>query len=88
MTPTLETDRLVLRSLMREEGPRIQEIFPQWDVVQFLAGSIPWPYPENGAEEFLESVMPGMMDGTRFLWAITVRESQDDLLVGLIELSP
>ena len=88
MTPTLKTDRLILRPVRRDDGPRIQDVFPQMGIVEFLAGSIPWPYPDNGADDFLDMVLPDMSVSKRFLWAMTIKENQDDLLVGLIELCP
>ncbi len=38
------------------DADAIQRIFPQWEVVQFLADQVPWPYPENGALDYLENV--------------------------------
>lgn len=88
MTPTFQTNRLTLRCLRREDGPRIQSVFPNMEVVEYLASAIPWPYPENGADEFLDSVLPDIKASSRFVWAITITELANDELIGLIELSP
>ena len=57
MTPTLETPRLWLRPVALDDAPQIQAIFPQWEVVQFLASVIPWPYPPDGAATFIQHVL-------------------------------
>ncbi len=86
MGPILKTERLELRPLSREDGPRIQSVFPDIEVTRYLAAAIPWPYPNNGATEFLEGVLPEMEAGRRFVWAITERDVSDEL-IGLIDLA-
>jgi RimJ/RimL family protein N-acetyltransferase len=48
-TPVLEMARLTLRPLRIADTEAIQRIFPQWEVVRWLNGQIPWPYPPDGA---------------------------------------
>ena len=86
MGPILETARLVLRPMRRDDAPRIQEVFPNIEVTRYLASAIPWPYPDNGAEEFLSFALPEMEEGKRYLWALTEKGGSDEL-IGLIELS-
>ncbi len=84
----LETARLRLRPLRLSDAPRIQALFPHWEIVQYLAAVIPWPYPENGARQFLESVLPKNDVGTQYDWAITLRSDNSDQLIGSISLFP
>ncbi len=49
MIPPLETQRLWLRPLTLWDADRIQERFPDWDVVRLMSAAIPWPYPPDGA---------------------------------------
>ena len=87
-TAILETARLRLRPLRLSDAPRIQALFPQWEVVQYMAAVIPWPYPENGAQQFLESVLPKNEAGAQYDWAITLRQGDSDQLIGVISLYP
>ncbi len=48
-TLLLETRRLMLRPLSRQDVPAIQRRFPKWEVVRYLAARVPWPYPSDGA---------------------------------------
>ncbi len=82
MVPILATKRLILRPLQREDASRIQQIFPRIEITEYLNASIPWPYPPDGAEQFLDFILPQIMAGSRFVWAITL----EDELTGLIDL--
>lgn len=84
----LDTPRLRLRPLRRTDAARIQQIFAEWELVKFLATAIPWPYPADGAQAFLEVTLPKNEDGRQFDWAITLRAAGDDLLIGIISLYP
>ena len=41
MTPTLETARLFLRPIELADAEQIQAIFPQWEIVKYLANKVP-----------------------------------------------
>ena len=84
MHATLTTERLILRPLALEDAARIQEIFPHWEVTQYLADVIPWPYPEDGAAAFVNFMLPKLEQSERFCWAITLK----GVLIGVIELNP
>ncbi|MDR3687761.1 MAG: GNAT family N-acetyltransferase [Fimbriimonas sp.] len=88
MTTTLETERLVLRPISMDDAPDIQRLFNDWEVVKWLADVVPWPYPDNGAEEFLSRVLVDVEKGTRYSWAIMLRADPEHCLIGVIELFP
>lgn len=85
---TLTTSRLILRPLRLSDASRIQELFPHWEIVQYLATVIPWPYPDDGARQFLSRILTDMEQGDRYGWAITLKEDGDDQLIGVIDLFP
>lgn len=87
-TPTLETNRLILRPLRETDAERMQELFPRYEVLQYMTAAIPWPYPADGSKVFLDRVLAEMAAGERYGWAITVKEAGDDLLIGVIDLFP
>ena len=88
MNSTLHTHRLTLRSVRREDAKRIQAVFPRMEIVEYLNASIPWPYPPDGAEQFLGAVWPDIEAGNRYIWAITLKDEDGDELIGLIDLAP
>jgi ribosomal-protein-alanine N-acetyltransferase len=86
-TPTLETDRLTLRPLTEDDAPRIQELFPKPEILQYMAAAIPWPYPDDGAISFVRYSLAAMDRGERYAWAIT-EKAGDDQPIGCIDLFP
>tara|TARA_B110000037_G_scaffold216261_1_gene274970 strand:- start:235 stop:792 length:558 start_codon:yes stop_codon:yes gene_type:complete len=83
ITPTLQTDRLTLRALQSSDAKGIQEYFPRWNIVKHLSDQIPWPYPVDGAKQFVE--MSLKKEGW-LIWAITLRGNEDgDECVGVID---
>ncbi|HEY3706987.1 MAG TPA: GNAT family N-acetyltransferase [Terracidiphilus sp.] len=81
------TERLLLRPLTVEDAPAIQRLFPQWKVVKYLAAKIPWPYPPDGAEQFIRhAALPQMARGEAWHWTLRLL-TNPDLLIGLITLT-
>ena len=62
MTPTLETLHLLLLPLTLADAEQVQRIFPQWEIVKYLANVVPWPYPPDGAWTFLRDQMLPSVD--------------------------
>lgn len=74
--PPLATDRLVLQPLEIGDAEAIQRLFPQWEVVRYLVDQVPWPYPPDGARNYLEQVaIPAMRQGKEWHWSIRTREN-------------
>ena len=87
MTPSLETARLFLRPLELADAPQIQAVFPQWEIVKFLANKAPWPYPADGALTFIRDVaLPAVARGDEWIWTIRRRE-ECAALIGVISLT-
>src|SRR5947209_19234020 len=84
--PVLATKRLILRPLALADAPAVQAIFPRWEIVQFLAPGVPWPYPEDGAETYIRDfVLPGMAAGGEWHWSIR-RRAEPARLIGVVSL--
>jgi RimJ/RimL family protein N-acetyltransferase len=88
MHPGLETPRLALRPITAADAPAVQQLFPHWDIIKYFPTKVPWPYPADGAERYLqERVLPEMSKGIRHSWAITLRSDKQSALIGMIELT-
>lgn len=84
LIPTLTTDRLILKPLVAEDAQQIQKLYPRWEIVRYMVASVPWPYPENGAENYVNNVaLPDMAKGIAWCWTIRHCETPDKLM-GLI----
>lgn len=86
MTPPLETTRLFLRPLQLEDAEQTQRLFPQWEVVRYLARVVPWPYPAGGALTYIRDIaLPKMARGESWTWTLR-RKSSPANLIGHIAL--
>ncbi len=86
MTPTLETPRLLLRPIELADAPQIQALFPQWEIVKYLADKVPWPYPADGALTFLRDIaLPAIERGDEWIWTIR-RKEEPGTIIGSINL--
>ena len=84
MTPDGETHRLILRPVTLADASRIQELFPQWEIVRYLKDRVPWPYPANGARQFLEQIaLPQTERGEAWHWALCLKSDPAQLIGSL-----
>jgi [ribosomal protein S5]-alanine N-acetyltransferase len=85
--PELHTPRLLLRPLELSDAPQLQATFPQWEVVRYLNNKVPWPYPQDGAENYLRTMgLPAMERGDEWIWSIR-RKAASETLIGAISLA-
>jgi RimJ/RimL family protein N-acetyltransferase len=81
MIPTLETRRLWLMPLELTDAEQAQVLFPQWEIVRFLAGPVPWPYPPDGALTFYRDVsLPAMARGDSWNWTLRLKTNPGQLI--------
>jgi [ribosomal protein S5]-alanine N-acetyltransferase len=86
MMPMLETRRLWLRPLELSDADQIQVLFPHWEVVRFLAGRVPWPYPPDGARTYLRDMaLPAVERGEEWHWTLRLK-SDGKQIIGCISL--
>ena len=86
MTPQLETLRLLLRPLELDDAVQLQKVFPQWEIVRYLAAVVPWPYPPDGAHKYIrEMALPAIARGEAWQWTLRLK-TQPDQIIGSIDL--
>ena len=82
----LETERLWLRPLELSDAAQIQILFPRWELVQFLAGRVPWPYPPDGALTYCRDIaLPAVERGEEWHWTLRLK-SDHARVIGTISL--
>lgn len=82
--PILTTERLLLKPLEPADAEQIQKRYPQWEIVRYMVASVPWPYPPDGAEFYVNQVaLPDMEKGIAWFWSIRRKENPEELM-GLI----
>jgi ribosomal-protein-alanine N-acetyltransferase len=74
MIPSLETPRLELRPLELADAEQTQRLFPQWEIVKYLAPHVPWPYPDDGALIYYrDKALPAMARGDEWHWSLRLK---------------
>ncbi|HEV2690439.1 MAG TPA: GNAT family N-acetyltransferase [Bryobacteraceae bacterium] len=75
-----------LRPLELADAEQIQVLFPHWELVQFLAGRVPWPYPVDGALTYCRDIaLPAVARGEEWNWTLRLRSNPSGV-IGTISL--
>jgi ribosomal-protein-alanine N-acetyltransferase len=86
VTPVLETERMWLRPLELSDAEPIQVLFPHWEIVRFLAGRVPWPYPSDGALTYCRDIaLPAVERGEEWHWTLRLK-NDPSRVIGTISL--
>jgi len=83
--PPLVTERLILRPLVPEDAEALHRLVNDWEVTRNLA-VVPFPYPRQLADDWILSTRSELAQGTAYHLAITGREGEHEMLVGLVGL--
>jgi 8-oxo-dGTP diphosphatase len=81
----LATDRLVLRPLVPEDADALHRLVNDWEVARNLA-VVPFPYPRELADDWIRSTRHSLADGSGYQLAITGREGEHEIMVGVVGL--
>lgn len=85
LTPTFETKRLILKQISLSDVKSYARYFIDYDVIRFLSHIVPWPYPENGVENFIESYLLPKQGKGFWTWGIFLKSNPKEL-IGSIDL--
>lgn len=86
MIPPLETPRLFLRPLELADAEETQALFPDWEVVKYLAGVVPWPYPSDAALTYIRDLaLPAIARGDEWHWTLRLKTAPERL-IGFVSL--
>jgi ribosomal-protein-alanine N-acetyltransferase len=88
ITPTLQTKRLMLRPLALSDARAIQHHFNNWNIIRNLASVVPWPYPADGAENFVRLMLDRIAAGEEVYQWVLVLHDGDGEAIGNIHFRP
>lgn len=80
-----ETERLYLRTLEREELPRMRELLNDWEIARWLS-ILPFPYLMHDAEEFYAEMAARYARNEPQFYALALKT--DNLIIGGVGLHP
>jgi len=81
--PELTTDRLILRAFTPADSARVQELANN-KLIADVTASIPYPYPEALAKEWIQSHPENWKNKKSASFAITIQETEQ--IIGAISL--
>jgi len=68
-----------------EDHPSYQKNFNNYEVIRYLATFVPWPYPENGVEEYYYKALLPKQGNDYWHWGIFLKEEPAET-IGAIDL--
>ena len=83
--PTLNTERLLLKAVTIKDVPSYKKHFVDYEVIQYLSSAVPWPYPDDGVEFFLNNLVIPRQGKDRWCFGIYLKINPDEL-VGCVDL--
>lgn len=81
----LETRRLILRKPEAVDASGVQTLIANWEIAKWL-GRLPWPYPHDGAEEWLTRMSQETATGKGYAFGIFVKSRPFDGIIGVLGL--
>ena len=70
-----------------DDAEHVQPLFAQWEIVQHLNASVPWPYPADGVFTFYRDVVfPCIERDEAWYWTLRLRQ-EPSKIIGVIGLT-
>ncbi len=83
--PTFTTSRLILTELTQEDIPSYKKYFVNYEIIKHLASTIPWPYPDDGVEWFVNNQVTPHQGIDKWVWGIRLKTNSNEL-IGVVDL--
>ncbi|MFZ3231068.1 MAG: GNAT family N-acetyltransferase [Pseudobdellovibrio sp.] len=84
MSHTLSTNRLLLKIVTLNDIPSYKKYFINYSIIEHLSSAVPWPYPDNGVEQFLQHYL-NKPKNDEWLWGLFLKSNPTEL-IGVIHL--
>ena len=81
----LITERLILRPLLPHDAESLHRLVNDWEVTRNLA-VVPFPYPRALADDWIASTARELAAGDAYNLAVTGRDGDQEILVGVVGL--
>lgn len=86
--PEGRTARLLLKPMALADAAQIQALFPRWEIVKYLNAKVPWPYPPDGAIQYIRNAaLPATERGDEWHWTLRLLTAPDTIVgaIGLVK---
>lgn len=83
MLPEFQTARLILRGITLADAEAYHRHFVDYEVIQHLSNAVPWPYPNDGVQLFIENFILPNQGKDRWMWGIYLKDNSSELIGGI-----
>lgn len=83
--PTFITSRLILKEVTREDIPSYKKYFVNYEIIRHLSLKVPWPYPDDGVEWFVNNQVIPNQGIDKWVWGIYLKTNPSEL-IGVVDL--
>jgi ribosomal-protein-alanine N-acetyltransferase len=83
--PTFETTRLILKMISPDDYSYYRKNINDYEVIKHLSAQVPWPYPADGVETFMNNVVIPKLGHERWFWGIFLKENLSEV-IGAVDL--
>jgi ribosomal-protein-alanine N-acetyltransferase len=83
--PAFETERLVLKGIALADAPFYKKHFVDYEIIRHLSAVVPWPYPENGVEEYITTMVLPHQGNGKWMWGIFLKNNISEI-IGCVDL--
>ena len=82
----LETKRLKLIPVTLADRENYLKYFVDYEVIRFLSQAVPWPYPDDGVDYFINEMVAPFQGVSRWVWGLHLKDKSVHGLIGAIDL--
>jgi len=79
----LHGSRILLRPITTHDIPAYEKHFIDYEVIRYLADTIPWPYPAHGVKDWMDSHILPLQGKNRWIWGLFLFEDISTLIGGI-----
>lgn len=83
--PQFSTARLILSDVTDADIPSYKKHFVNYEVIRHLSSAVPWPYPDDGVERFINTQVVPRQGIDRWVWGIHLKSNPNEL-IGVVDL--
>ncbi|BCD95876.1 GNAT family N-acetyltransferase [Marinagarivorans cellulosilyticus] len=83
--PIFTTNRLILTEVTEEDIPSYEKYFVNYEVIKHLSSAVPWPYPNEGVEWFINTQVVPRQGIDKWVWGIHLKTNPNEL-IGAVDL--
>jgi len=80
---SLKTKRLLLKPPQLSDVPSYHKHFVDYQVIRTLSSKVPWPYPDDGIEQYIRNEILPTQGKSNWFWGIFLKNNPGEIIGGI-----